>query len=152
LCPVHLVHRVSRYQRYRSFTAFVTEQGPSVSGRSVESKAETPELLDQALRALRETSQAMPAVITSNAVVTLRVVEAVARLGWRLGRDIGLVGIDDRPWAPYVGPGITAVSQPTGELGRLAAQCLMQRLAGSVVAARKILLPGTLVARGSTTP
>src|SRR5690606_35850862 len=142
----------SRIERARAFKAFVAEQGPSVSGRSVESKAETPELLDQALRALRETSQAMPAVITSNAVVTLRVVEAVARLGWRLGRDIGLVGIDDTPWAPYVGPGVTAVSQPTGELGRLAAQCLMQRLAGSVVAARKILLPGTLVARGSTTP
>src|SRR5690606_27140485 len=51
----------SRIERARAFKAFVAEQGPSVSGRSVESKAETPELLDQALRALRETSQAMPA-------------------------------------------------------------------------------------------
>src|SRR3546814_10190231 len=110
----------------------------------------TPELLDQALLALREAGHARPAVITSNAVVTLRVGEAGARRGWRLGVDVGWVSIDDTPWAPYVGPGISAVSQPTGELGRLAAQCLMQRLAGSNVAARKILLPGTLMARGST--
>ncbi|HWK71311.1 LacI family DNA-binding transcriptional regulator [Pollutimonas sp. M17] len=142
----------SRIERARAFKAFVAEQGSTVSGHSVESRAEAPELLDQALQSLRKGAQARPAVITSNAVVTLRVVEAVARLGWRLGRDVGLVGIDDTPWAPYVGPGITTVSQPTGELGRLAAQCLMQRLAGSTIAARKILLPGTLMSRGSTQP
>src|SRR5690606_40134747 len=108
--------------------------------------------LRQAFKCLRDAASGPPAVVTANAVVALRVIQAIALLGWRLGKDIGLVGIDDTPWAPYVGPGISTVSQPTGELGRLAAQCLMQRLAGSVVAARKILLPGTLVARGSTTP
>jgi LacI family kdg operon repressor len=79
-------------------------------------------------------------------------VAAIAQLGWRLGRDIGLVGIDDTEWAPYVGPGITTVAQPTGELGRMAARCVMQRLGGSQVPARKILLPGMLAPRGSTTP
>jgi LacI family kdg operon repressor len=99
-----------------------------------------------------QSGASLPAVITSNAVVTLRVVAAIAQLGWRLGRDIGLVGIDDTEWAPYVGPGITTVAQPTGELGRMAARCVMQRLGGSQVPARKILLPGMLAPRGSTAP
>jgi len=92
----------------------------------------------------------VPAVIGGNAVVTLRIVEAVEQLGWRLGTDIGLLTIDDTPWAPYIGPGVSAVSQPTDELGRLAAYCLLQRLQGMDEPAREMLLHGTLVARGST--
>src|SRR5690606_22590834 len=92
----------------------------------------------------------VPAVIAANAVVTLRIVETVAQLGWRLGHDIGLLGIDDTPWAPYIGPGISTVSQPTTELGRLAAHCLIQRLQGMNEPARKMLLQGALMGRGST--
>ncbi|HWL27529.1 MAG TPA: LacI family DNA-binding transcriptional regulator [Burkholderiaceae bacterium] len=164
----------SRIERARAFKAFVQANGPEVAGRCVESQAQNLEALVAALRALRERADArakgdgthlkdassagwkrgavLPAVITSNAVVTLRVVAAIAQLGWRLGRDIGLVGIDETDWAPYVGPGITTVAQPTGELGRMAVRCLMQRLGGSHVAARKILLPGVLSPRGSTSP
>ena len=76
----------------------------------------------------------------------------MARLGWQLGADIGLVGIDETEWAPYVGPGISTVSQPTGELGRRAAQCLIERLDGGAAAPRRILLPGTLNVRGSSGP
>ncbi|NGM88775.1 LacI family DNA-binding transcriptional regulator [Parapusillimonas sp. SGNA-6] len=164
----------SRIERARAFNAFVEAHGPEVAGRCLESGAQDTEALVAALRALRERADALtkgaghggngrqapglarsatlPAVITSNAVVTLRVVAAVAQLGWRLGRDIGLVGIDDPEWAPYVGPGITTVAQPTGDIGRMAARCLMQRLGGSPVPARKISLPGTLWRRGSTLP
>lgn len=145
----------SRIERASAFNAFVDAHSPQASGRCMESTAHDAAALMDALRALRERADArgpLPAVITSNAVVTLRVVAAIAQLGWQLGRDIGLVGIDDTEWAPYVGPGITTVAQPTGELGRMAARCLMQRLGGSTVAARKLLLPGTLAPRGSTSP
>lgn len=143
----------SRIERVNAFNRFVGEQAGLVSGLCVESQANEQDVLVAALQAARARAQArstMPAVISNNAVVTLRVVAAVAQLGWRLGTDIGLVGIDDTEWAPYVGPGITTVSQPTDELGRLAAQCLMQRIVGSDVPARKALLPGTLMIRGSS--
>jgi LacI family kdg operon repressor len=169
----------SRIERARAFDAFVEANDPNVSGHCMECGANETEALVAALKGLRERADArgkgvgkrqggtgngdvaasglqsgatLPAIITSNAVVTLRVVAAIAQLGWRLGRDIGLVGIDDTEWAPYVGPGITTVAQPTGELGRMAARCVMQRLGGSQVPARKILLPGMLAPRGSTTP
>jgi LacI family kdg operon repressor len=94
----------------------------------------------------------LPAVLSSNAVVTLRVAAAMARLGWTLGGDVGLVGIDDTEWAPYVGPGLSAIAQPTDELGRIAALCLIERLRGLDLPPRQILLSGRLVARGSSTP
>lgn len=143
----------SRIERVHAFDAFVGEHAPTVAGRCVESQAPEQAVLMQALQASRARAQArstMPAVVSNNAVVTLRIVAAVAALGWRLGKDVGLVGIDDTEWAPYVGPGISTVSQPTDELGRMAAQCLMQRVAGSNVPARKALLPGKLIIRGSS--
>jgi len=139
----------SRIERVQAFTQFV-DATPGTTGACYESRAEDPSGLDAALLQLRQRAKGPCAVVSSNAVVSLRIVAAAARQGWRLGGDIGLVGIDDTPWAPYVGPGITAVSQPTDELGRLAAQCLMQRLQGLQAAPRSILLPGTLHARGST--
>lgn len=139
----------ARIQRLDAFRSFVEDRSNEVSGEGVECGDE--EKLVSALRALRDRAgDGAPAVISSNAVVTLRVVAAVASLGWALGRDIGLIGIDETEWAPYVGPGISTVSQPTGELGRLATRCLLERLGGLGSAARTILLPGTLVARGSS--
>jgi len=149
----------SRNERAQAFGDFIRAHAGQISGRHVETTADGQADLIAALQSLRARAQvdtqpgfpaAAPAIITGNAVVTLRVVEAVARLGWRLGRDIGLLGIDDPSWTPYVGPGISAVAQPTGELGRLAARCLLQRLEGMNVPARKLLLPGSLVIRGST--
>lgn len=142
----------SRIERVHAFESFVAEHADA-EGRCTENRAQDHDALCETLIACRDRAQArgtIPAVITSNAVVTLRVVAAVDRLGWQLGQDLGLVGIDDTEWAPYVGPGISTVSQPTNELGRKAAQCLMQRVAGATVPARRTLLPGTLLARGSS--
>lgn len=144
----------SRIERARAFEEFI-EQHPGASGSCFESRQDNDDALIAALRALRKRASArndaaLPALISNNAVVTLRLVAILAQLGWRLGKDVGLIGIDDTEWAPFVGPGISAVSQPTGDLGRLAAQCLMQRLGGLGAPARRLLLPGILMARGST--
>lgn len=149
----------ARIERKQAFHDFVRSHADEVSGCSLETQASDQGALTAALQALRSRAAAasgstgaagVPAVIAANAVVTLRIVEAVAQLGWRLGDDIGLLGIDDTPWAPYIGPGISTVSQPTTELGRLAAHCLIQRLQGMDEPARQMLLQGKLMARGST--
>lgn len=92
------------------------------------------------------------AVISSNAVVTLRVAEAVTALGWQFGRELGFVGFDETEWAALVGPGLSTIAQPTAQLGRLAANCLLERVQGQDPPHRTILVPGQLVVRGSSAP
>ncbi|MCX7276186.1 MAG: LacI family DNA-binding transcriptional regulator [Burkholderiales bacterium] len=141
----------SREQRARTFRSFVAERPDMLAGSTFEAQPGDDAALDAALRALRRDAGAKPcAVLAANAVIALRVVAAVARLGWTLGRDIGLLGFDDPEWAPLVGPGLSAISQPTDDIGRFAINCLLERLRGITLPPRQILLPGTLNVRGST--
>ena len=144
----------SREEREAAFRGFVSEFSQSVAGlqgRTFESTGDGGQAMDNALRDLRKRAgQRLSGVLTSNAVVTLRVVASMARLGLRLGPDVGLVGFDDTEWSPYVGPGLSTIAQPTDDLGRIAAGCLIERLKGLELPPRQILLSGRLVTRGSS--
>lgn len=140
----------SRQERESAFRAFVA-QHPRLHGAVHESHPEDAGALERQLRELHARGR-RPAVLASNAVITLRVAAAVARLGWHFGQDLGFVGIDETEWAPLVGPGLSTVAQPTDALGRLATACLLERLRGLAVPPRQILLPGELVVRGSSAP
>lgn len=142
----------SRVEREAAFRAFVADHR-GVTGRTFESTAEAPDALDDALRQLRGRSRrSKAAVLAGNAVISLRVAAAAARLGLRFGPDLGLVGFDETEWASLVGPGLTTIAQPTADLGRLAATCLVERLHGLDLPPRQILLPGRLMLRGSSRP
>lgn len=122
-------------------------------GLTLACPGERADLLDEGLRSLYASApRGHAAVVTSNAVTSLRVVAALARLKLRLGTDIGLVGIDETEWAPYIGPGLSTIAQPTGELGHIAASCLIERLKGQQPPPRQILLSGELIPRGSSQP
>ena len=138
----------SREERAAAFLAFVAAH-PQATGRSFESTATGAAALVAELQELRARGR-RPAVLASNSVITLRVADAVQRLGWTFGQDLGFVGIDETEWAPLVGPGLTTVAQPTDALGRLATACLLERLKGLDVPPRQILLSGKLVERASS--
>lgn len=142
-----------RLEREAAFRAELRRQGPALRGQVVElaAGAAGDKHLVTALQGLRERAQGRPAAtLTGNAVATLRVAKAMQQAGWQLGQELGLVGFDETEWAALVGPGLTTLSQPTDDLGRVAASCLLERLQGRALPPRQILLPGTLIARGSS--
>jgi len=141
----------SREERARAFRGFVADHADVVSGGSCEAAAGEEAALDEALKAFKRSAGRRPAaVMAANAVISLRIAAAAARLGWALGRDLGLIGFDDPDWAPLVGPGLSAISQPTDDIGRIATTCLLERLQRVALPPRQILLPGRLAKRGST--
>jgi LacI family kdg operon repressor len=146
----------SREERKAAFSACIsaaTRDTVALRGHTFESMEGNEQDLDDTLRSVRKRAgKGLPGVLASNAVVTLRIVAAMTRLGLRLGTDIGLVCFDETEWAPYVGPGLSTIAQPTDELGRIAASCLIERLRGLELPPRQILLSGQLVARGSSMP
>jgi LacI family kdg operon repressor len=144
----------SRIERESAFRAFLADRPGAAAGRSAECREDDADGLDAALRALRARAGGgpPPAVLAGNAVISLRLAAAAARLGWRLGPDLGLVGFDDPDWAPLVGPGLSAIAQPTDDIGRIAAGCLIERMQGLAPPPRTVLLAGRLRPRGSSRP
>jgi LacI family transcriptional regulator len=61
--------------------------------------------------------------------------------------DIALAAFDDIPWFVHTDPPVTAIAQPTGELGRAAVRALVDRIEGR--AAASVALSARLVVRRS---
>jgi LacI family transcriptional regulator len=85
------------------------------------------------------------ALFCGNNRLTMSVLRALAG---RVKRP-ALVGFDDLELADLLTPGLTVVAQDPAGLGRVAATLLFDRLAGLTVAPRRIVLPATLIPRGS---
>ena len=90
------------------------------------------------------------AIFAANNTLAQDAWQVLRRLGLRLPDDISLVGFDDVPWMAMVDPGITAVAQPTLEMGRKAAELLLRRSADPTSRRTVETLQPTLIVRGST--
>ncbi|WP_459206525.1 LacI family DNA-binding transcriptional regulator [Pseudomonas sp. MLB6B] len=136
----------SRHERVQAFTASLQRRA-DMRGRVLSLDAQLPQALEQHLASDRHGPQAL---LTFNGVATLAVTRALQATGRALGRDLGLVAIDELDWCPLVGPGITALAQPTERIGAAAFECLLERLRGSEGSARRLDFKAQLIVRGST--
>lgn len=71
-------------------------------------------------------------------------------LGAIVGRDVAIVGFDDSPVAGLLRPGLSSIRQPLERVGEEIVQLLTTLLAGQQPATSHVLLPPTLVVRGSS--
>jgi LacI family transcriptional regulator len=89
------------------------------------------------------------AFFVANNLMTVGVLAAVADAGLRVPEEVGVVGFDDMSWARLLRPALTTIAQPTYELGRVAADLLVQRIAGRHDPPERIVLEPTLEVRES---
>ncbi|MFD9819139.1 LacI family DNA-binding transcriptional regulator [Streptomyces violascens] len=87
------------------------------------------------------------AVFAADNLMTLGALDALRARGLRIGDDIALAAFDDIPWFVHTDPPITAIAQPTGELGRAAVRALADLIEGRTP--RSVTLPASLVVRRS---
>jgi LacI family transcriptional regulator len=97
-------------------------------------------------------AEAPTAVFAANNLLAEHAWQVIRGRGLLLPQDVSLVAFDDVPWMAMVEPGITAVAQPTIELGRRSAQLLLRRAADPAAPPEVDTLEPTLVVRGSTAP
>jgi len=81
----------------------------------------------QRLLALRPRCEA---VFCGNDLTAIGAMRALSEAGLRVPDDVAIVGYDDVPVARLVDPPLTTVRQPITEIGRLAAERLIDRLEG----------------------
>ena len=90
------------------------------------------------------------ALLASSGLLLLGALQAVQGAGLRLPDDIALAGFDNNDWTALTQPGITVIAQPTQDIGRTAGELLLQRMAEPARPARRVVLDGELLMRGSS--
>ena len=128
-----------------------TEQTPPMV---VDAQAFTREEGVKAARQLFEGwSRAKPAftaVFASNDLLALGVLDVARELAIAVPTDVSLVGHNDMPFVDIVQPPLTTIHIPVAEMGRQAAQVLLENIkSGTAHATTRILSP-SLVVRAST--
>ena len=105
-------------------------------------RAAAAHLLDQ--------SRPPDALFVGNAALGLGVLQELRARNLRPGHDVGLICFDDAPWAPFIDPPISVVSQPAYRMGAQAAALLVERIGGAAHPPRRIVLGTDLIVRESS--
>jgi DNA-binding LacI/PurR family transcriptional regulator len=88
-------------------------------------------------------------IVCANDWIAARLQRSLIDLGKSVPGDVRLVGIDDVPYAGLLPVPLTTLRQPTRELGAAALAAMLDRISGSELPTRDILLHGSLVVRKS---
>jgi LacI family transcriptional regulator len=100
-------------------------------------------------------------VVAYNDLMAIGALRAIRASGRTVPRDISVVGFDDIAIAAYTDPPLTTIAQAVGDLGRMAVERLVARIATAAADAdggraggdgTLTVLPVRLVARGSSGP
>jgi LacI family transcriptional regulator len=92
------------------------------------------------------------ALFAGDGMMSTGAMAAISELGIGIPEDLSFVGFDDLDWMSFVGSGITTVVQPVHQMGTLAADFLVARIAGDTSDYRHVVLPAHLAERGSIAP
>ncbi|MGC9522988.1 MAG: LacI family DNA-binding transcriptional regulator [Anaerolineae bacterium] len=89
------------------------------------------------------------AVFISNNFLSLGALLAVKEAGTRCPEGVSMLGFDDHPWAEVSNPPLTVIRQPSEEVGRTAAELLLELINGDEPDEIHIQLQCELVQRES---
>ncbi|MFF7314252.1 substrate-binding domain-containing protein [Streptomyces sp. NPDC008137] len=104
---------------------------------------------EEAAAALLSLAVPPTAMITGNNAMTIGALRALRAGGLSVPGDIALCCFDDFAWADLFSPRLTAIAQPSKEIGARAVRVLLERLAEPDRPARTVRLPSAFVHRTS---
>lgn len=137
--------------RARAFHAAVRDHGldddPSLTA-SCEYWSE-----DEGARALRTVLKSrtdFSAVVAGNDLIALGCYDVFAERGISCPDDVSVVGFNDMPFLDKLRPPLTTVAVPHHQIGIEAARMLLESINESDRPSRSVLLPVSLITRGST--
>lgn len=102
-----------------------------------------------AMQALLAHQQRPQAVFTGNDAMAVGAYQALYQAGLRIPQDMAVIGYDDIELARYMTPPLTTIHQPKDELGELAIDVLIHRMAQPALQQQRLQLTPVLTVRGS---
>jgi LacI family transcriptional regulator len=100
-------------------------------------------------RDLLEGPGAATAIIASDGLIALSVVEAIQESGLSIPGDVSLLMYDDFAWTRLTTPPLTVIAQPVYDMGQAAANALIRQIEGRKPVAASPALTASLIRRGS---
>ncbi len=110
---------------------------------------ETGYVATQKLLAKRES---FTALFAFNDISAIGAISALREAGFRVPEGVSVIGFDDIPAAAFHNPALTTIKQPLHEMGRLAAEHLLKRIAGGADTPflEEVMIEPELIVRQST--
>jgi LacI family xylobiose transport system transcriptional regulator len=103
-------------------------------------------------RALLELADPPTAIFAGNDLQALGVYQAAREMRLHIPEDLSVVGFDDLPVAPWVGPPLTTVRQPLVQMAVAGTRLALRLANGERPAQTRVELATELVIRESTAP
>jgi DNA-binding LacI/PurR family transcriptional regulator len=137
-------------ERYQGYVEALAAHGLPVLPELVQSGSpRSAQGYDLTLHLLR-LPEPPDALFTGNNLLTVGALRAIHELQLRIPDDIGLAAFDEMDWMFLVKPALTVVMQPTYEMGRLAAELLLERIADPDRPPQQVVLQPTIKVRESS--
>ncbi|MER8753620.1 LacI family transcriptional regulator [Mesorhizobium sp. M1050] len=92
------------------------------------------------------------AILASDSVIALEIFRVIRQRGLRVSEDISLITFHNADWTSVTTPPITVIDQPVYALGKSVADLLIRRLKGETRSPERLILPTTIIERGSVGP
>ena len=121
----------------------------------IEENSPSPNLGYKATRDLLVAGEQFTALFAFNDIGAMGAIRALHEFGLRVPEDVSVLGFDDIESAAYQTRGLTTVQQPLREMGKTAAQVVLNRVLKGKDADREpeqILFEPRLVIRETTAP
>ena len=94
------------------------------------------------------------ALFAFNDISAMGAIRALREKGFRVPKDVSVIGFDDIQSAAFQNPALTTVRQPLHQMGKIAAETLLRRIArpGVVSNTRQVMVEPEFVVRESSAP
>jgi LacI family transcriptional regulator len=140
-------------ERWSSIVAVAREIGITIKTEltvQLDRDISSPELGYPAIQQLLSGGHRFTAVVAFNDMSAIGAIRALHDVGLNVPRDVSVIGFDDIKISAFNNPSLTTIRQPLTNMGRIAAQCLLNRLNGSEPFRKLITVEPELMVREST--
>ena len=96
--------------------------------------------------------QGCSAIVCGSDLMALGAIDAARHLGYRVPRDISVIGYDGAPIFAHTDPPLTTIRQPVADIARATVVAITDEIAGRPVPHADLVLAPELIARESTGP
>jgi LacI family transcriptional regulator len=140
-------------ERWRSVVTVAGEIGIPIESDLIvqlDRDLSSPELGYPVMQQLLSSGRRFTAVVSFNDMSAIGAIRALQDFGLQVPNDVSVIGFDDIKAAAFNNPRLTTIRQPLSNMGRIAAQCVLNRIHGTERFREQITVEPELVIREST--